>query len=85
MFSDESKFYLVASVGRVLFRRRSGERLQLNCLQPRQTGPTPGVMDNTRPLTADVTQRSLQSVDRLPWSERSPVLFPIEQVRDIIS
>ncbi|GFW70221.1 transposable element Tc1 transposase [Trichonephila clavipes] len=37
-------FCLRASDGRVLFRRRSGERLQPNCLRPRHTGPTPGVM-----------------------------------------
>ena len=44
VFSDESRFYLGASDGRVLVRRRPGERLQLNCLRPRHAGPTPGVM-----------------------------------------
>ncbi|GBN35713.1 Transposable element Tc1 transposase [Araneus ventricosus] len=44
VFSDESRFYLGASDGRVLIRRRPGERLQPNCLRPRHTGPTPGVM-----------------------------------------
>ncbi|GBM05579.1 hypothetical protein AVEN_94840-1 [Araneus ventricosus] len=44
VFSDESRFWLGASGGRVLIRRRPGERLQPTCLQPRHTGPTPGVM-----------------------------------------
>lgn len=44
VFSDESRFCLGASDGRVLVRRRPGERLQPNCLRPRHTGPTPGVM-----------------------------------------
>ncbi|GBN35379.1 Transposable element Tcb2 transposase [Araneus ventricosus] len=44
VFSDESRFCLVASDGRVLVRRRPGERLQPTCLRPRHTGPTPGVM-----------------------------------------
>ncbi|GFV94544.1 transposable element Tc1 transposase [Trichonephila clavipes] len=44
VFFDESKFCLGASDGRVLVKRRLEERLQPNCLQPRQTGPTPGVM-----------------------------------------
>ncbi|GBM95972.1 hypothetical protein AVEN_7268-1 [Araneus ventricosus] len=44
VFSDESRFCLGASDGRVLIRRRPGERLQPNCLRPRHTGPTPGVM-----------------------------------------
>ncbi|GBN01898.1 hypothetical protein AVEN_137408-1 [Araneus ventricosus] len=37
-FSDESRFYLGASDGRVLVRRRPGERLQPTCLRPRHTG-----------------------------------------------
>ncbi|GBN21252.1 hypothetical protein AVEN_205900-1 [Araneus ventricosus] len=44
MFSDEIRFCLGASDGRVLIRRRPGERLQPNCVRPRHTGPTPGVM-----------------------------------------
>jgi transposase len=44
VFSDESRFCLGASDGRVLVRRRPGERLQPSCLRPRHTGPTPGVM-----------------------------------------
>ena len=44
MFFDENRFCLSASGGRVLVRRRPGERLQLNCLRPRHAGPTPGVM-----------------------------------------
>ncbi|GBM30418.1 hypothetical protein AVEN_202997-1, partial [Araneus ventricosus] len=44
VFSDESRFCLGADDGRVLVRIRSGERLQPTCLQPRHTGPTPGVM-----------------------------------------
>ncbi|GBN73285.1 Transposable element Tc1 transposase [Araneus ventricosus] len=44
VFSDESRFCLGASDGRVLVRRRPGERLQPTCLRPRHTGPTPGVM-----------------------------------------
>ena len=44
VFSDESRFCLCASDSRVLVRRRPGERLQPNCLLPRHTGPTPGVM-----------------------------------------
>ncbi|GBM29648.1 hypothetical protein AVEN_125295-1 [Araneus ventricosus] len=44
VFSDDSRFCLGASDGRVLIRRRPGERLQPNCLRPRHTGPTPGVM-----------------------------------------
>ncbi|GFV60729.1 HTH_Tnp_Tc3_2 domain-containing protein [Trichonephila clavipes] len=43
-FSDESRFRLGATNGRVLVRRNPGESLQLNCLRPRRTGPTPGVM-----------------------------------------
>ncbi|GBO24776.1 hypothetical protein AVEN_88794-1 [Araneus ventricosus] len=41
VFSDESRFYLGASDGRVLVRRRPGECLQPTCLRPRHTGPTP--------------------------------------------
>ncbi|GBL94676.1 Transposable element Tc1 transposase [Araneus ventricosus] len=44
VFSDESRFCLGASDGRVLVRRRPGERLQPPCLRPRHTGPTPGIM-----------------------------------------
>ncbi|GBN75642.1 Transposable element Tc1 transposase [Araneus ventricosus] len=44
LFSDESRFCLGASDGRVMVRRRPGERLQPTCLRPRHTGPTPGVM-----------------------------------------
>ncbi|GBM55256.1 hypothetical protein AVEN_18078-1 [Araneus ventricosus] len=44
VFSDESRFCLGASDGRVMVRRRPGERLQPTCLRPRHTGPTPGVM-----------------------------------------
>ncbi|GFV11729.1 HTH_Tnp_Tc3_2 domain-containing protein [Trichonephila clavipes] len=43
-FSEESRLCLGASYGRVLVRKRSGERLQPNCLQPRHTGPTFGIM-----------------------------------------
>ncbi|GBM94183.1 hypothetical protein AVEN_100403-1 [Araneus ventricosus] len=44
VFSDESRFCHGASDGRMLVRRRPGERLQPTCLRPRHTGPTPGVM-----------------------------------------
>ncbi|GBM88098.1 hypothetical protein AVEN_190495-1 [Araneus ventricosus] len=44
VFSDESLFCLVASDGRVLVIRRPGELLQITCLRPRHTGPSPGVM-----------------------------------------
>ncbi|GBN34178.1 hypothetical protein AVEN_265569-1 [Araneus ventricosus] len=44
VFSDESRFCLDASDGRVLVRRRPGERLQPTCLRPRYTGPTSGGM-----------------------------------------
>ncbi|GBL78096.1 hypothetical protein AVEN_143391-1 [Araneus ventricosus] len=44
MFSDESRFCLGASDGRVLVRRRPGEILKPTCLRPRHTGPAPGVM-----------------------------------------
>ncbi|GBO33277.1 hypothetical protein AVEN_83751-1 [Araneus ventricosus] len=44
VFPDESRFCLGASDGRVLVRRRPGERLQPTCLRPTHTGPTPGVM-----------------------------------------
>ncbi|GFT00340.1 uncharacterized protein TNCV_2738911 [Trichonephila clavipes] len=83
-FSDESRFCLGASVGRVLVRRRQRERLQTNCRLPRRTGPTPGVMDNARPHTVAVTQPALQSFDMLPWLARPPDLSPIEHVWDII-
>ncbi|GFV54573.1 uncharacterized protein TNCV_955541 [Trichonephila clavipes] len=43
-FSNESRFCLGTSSSRVLVRRRPGKRLQLNCLWPRDTGPTPGTM-----------------------------------------
>ncbi|GFX12502.1 transposable element Tc1 transposase [Trichonephila clavipes] len=43
LFSDESRFCLGASDGRVLVRR-PGECLQPNCLPPKHTGPTPRVM-----------------------------------------
>ncbi|GBN99014.1 hypothetical protein AVEN_29717-1, partial [Araneus ventricosus] len=43
VFSNESRFCLGASDGRMLVRR-PGERLQPTCLRPRHTGPTPGVM-----------------------------------------
>ncbi|GFX38516.1 transposable element Tc1 transposase [Trichonephila clavipes] len=44
VFSDESKLCLSTSDGRVLVRRRPDELLQPNCLWPRHTGPTLGVM-----------------------------------------
>ncbi|GBM25073.1 hypothetical protein AVEN_96654-1 [Araneus ventricosus] len=44
VFSDESRFCLGANNGRVLVRRRPGERLQPTCLRPRHTGSTPRVM-----------------------------------------
>ncbi|GBM88383.1 hypothetical protein AVEN_149440-1 [Araneus ventricosus] len=44
VFSDESRFCLGAIDGRVLVKRKPGERLQPTCLRPRHTGPTPGVM-----------------------------------------
>ncbi|GBO27414.1 hypothetical protein AVEN_15899-1 [Araneus ventricosus] len=44
VFSDESRFCLGASDGRVLVRRKPGERLQPTCLRPRHTKSTPGVM-----------------------------------------
>ena len=44
MFSDETRFCLGASDGRLLVRKRPGERLQPNCLWLRYTGSTPGVM-----------------------------------------
>ncbi|GBO25194.1 Transposable element Tc1 transposase [Araneus ventricosus] len=44
VLSDESRFCLGARDGRVVVRRRSGERLQPTCLRPRHTGPTPGLM-----------------------------------------
>ena len=44
VFSDESRFCLYASDGRMLVRRRPGERLEPSCLRRRHTGPTPGVM-----------------------------------------
>ena len=44
MFSDESRFYLGASDGRVLIRRRPRERLQPNCLRPKHMGLRSGVM-----------------------------------------
>ncbi|GBM55448.1 hypothetical protein AVEN_187554-1 [Araneus ventricosus] len=44
VFSDESRFSLGASDGRLLVKRRPGERLQQTCLQPRHTGPTKRVM-----------------------------------------
>ncbi|GBM70362.1 hypothetical protein AVEN_151495-1 [Araneus ventricosus] len=44
VFSDESRFCLGASDGRVLVRRRPGERLQPTCLLPGHTGSTPEIM-----------------------------------------
>ncbi|GFU57217.1 transposable element Tc1 transposase [Trichonephila clavipes] len=44
VFSNESRFCLGGSDGRVLVRRRPGERLQPNCLWPRHIGPTTGAM-----------------------------------------
>ncbi|GBN00262.1 hypothetical protein AVEN_160125-1 [Araneus ventricosus] len=44
VFSDENRFCLGASDGRVLVQRRPGERLQPTCLRPRHTGPIPGVL-----------------------------------------
>ncbi|GFV24402.1 allene oxide synthase-lipoxygenase protein [Trichonephila clavipes] len=39
------RFCLGASDGRVLVRRRPGERLQPSCLRPRHTELIPGVID----------------------------------------
>ncbi|GFX71902.1 transposable element Tc1 transposase [Trichonephila clavipes] len=44
VLSDESRFFLGASDGRVLVRRRPVQRLQLNYLRPRHTGPIPGII-----------------------------------------
>ena len=57
VFSNESGFCFGASDGRVLVTKRPGEHLQPNCFQPRQKGPTIGVVvwgaifyDNRSPL-----------------------------------
>ncbi|GFW50943.1 transposable element Tc1 transposase [Trichonephila clavipes] len=44
VFSNKSKFCLGASGGCVLVRGRPWKRLQPNCLWPKHTRPTPGVM-----------------------------------------
>ncbi|GFT30017.1 transposable element Tc1 transposase [Trichonephila clavipes] len=44
VFADERWLCLGASDGSVLVRRRSGEHRQPNCLRPRHTGPTSGVI-----------------------------------------
>ncbi|GBN82670.1 hypothetical protein AVEN_103246-1 [Araneus ventricosus] len=95
-FSDERRFCLGASDGRMLVRRRTGERLQPTCLRPRHTGPLPGYMvwetisyDSRSSLV--VIPRTLTgnfyvslSVDILSWPARSPDPSPIEYVCDII-
>ena len=44
VFGDESRFCLHASDGRLRVRRRPGERCLVECIRPRHTGPTPGLM-----------------------------------------
>ncbi|GFW23377.1 transposable element Tc1 transposase [Trichonephila clavipes] len=44
VLSGENRLCLGANDGLVLVRRRPGECLQPNCLQPKHTGPTPGVL-----------------------------------------
>ncbi|GFW06417.1 uncharacterized protein TNCV_2187521 [Trichonephila clavipes] len=92
VFFDESRFCLGVSDERVLVRRRSGERLQPNCLRPRHTGPTPGVMvwvatsyvnRSTLLVIPNTLKPNLNNVDILPWPVRSPDLSPIEHVCNI--
>lgn len=44
VFSDESRFCLGASDGRIRVRRRTGERLHPSCIRQRHTAPTPGLL-----------------------------------------
>lgn len=44
VFSDESRFCLGANDGRMRVWRRAGERHNQDCIRPRHTGPTPGIM-----------------------------------------
>ncbi|GBL99942.1 hypothetical protein AVEN_19431-1 [Araneus ventricosus] len=100
VFSDESRFCLGASDGRVLqehprvypthsdckFVRQSGYSTCCTAIHEQHSRGQGGVFqqDNSRPNTAVVTRHALQTVDTLPWSARSPDLSPIEHVRDII-
>ena len=40
--------------------------------------------DNIRPHTAEVTQRVLRGVQKLPWPTRTPDFSPIEHVREML-
>ncbi|GFW26187.1 uncharacterized protein TNCV_3396831 [Trichonephila clavipes] len=44
LFSDESRLCLGASDGHMLDRKRSGKRMQPNCLRLEHSGPTPEVI-----------------------------------------
>ncbi|GFW30998.1 HTH_Tnp_Tc3_2 domain-containing protein [Trichonephila clavipes] len=69
---------------RVMCLSEERKCLQPNCLWPKHTGTTPGIMDNTRHHNAVETQRTLHSVDMFPWPVRSPYPSQIEHVGDII-
>ncbi|GBM10330.1 hypothetical protein AVEN_131069-1 [Araneus ventricosus] len=61
VFSDESRFYLGASDGRMLVRRRPGERLQPSCLRSRHTGP--GTM-----VWEAISYDSRSTLEVIPWT-----------------
>lgn len=44
VFSDESRFCLFENDGRILVRRRQGERHHIDCIRTRHTAPTQGLM-----------------------------------------
>ncbi|GBO09500.1 hypothetical protein AVEN_130037-1 [Araneus ventricosus] len=95
VFSDERK--IVASDDHMLQEHSRRYLTHLGNKFVRHTGDLTGCdvifmtipmdlfqQDNARPHTDAVTQRSLLSVDVLPWLARSPDLSPIQHVWDII-
>ncbi|GFY14507.1 transposable element Tcb2 transposase [Trichonephila clavipes] len=75
VFRDESRFVLGTDNNRVRVWRRPGPFLN----------GLPGAIfqqDNARPHTARVAQDSLRHFQILPFLARSPVLSPVEHVRD---
>jgi hypothetical protein len=95
VFSDEVRFCLHASDGRVHVRRRTGERVLPDCVRPRRVGPTPGVMvwsaisyDARSPLvfvegtltSAGYVQHVVRPV-LLPFLQRVGALFQQDNAR----
>ncbi|GFV36764.1 transposable element Tcb2 transposase [Trichonephila clavipes] len=87
VFSYEPRFNLWDRDGRIRVRRSACERCLPECVIERQSGLTPGVMqDNARPHVAKTVRDfySAQHMQILPRPAYSLDMSPIENVRDFL-